>query len=111
MRAHSFATARNWEKVRTPRSLAMALASEVGEHITELQWLSDSEASPEKIQGELRDRIASEAADVLLYLIQFADVCHINLLDAAHVKISHNETRYPIASEAGVSGADWASDS
>jgi dCTP diphosphatase len=87
----------------------MAIASEAGELLTELQWLSEAEASPEKIEGDLRDRISSEAADVLLYLVQFADVCRINLIDAANVKISRNESRYPIRSGPDTSTAAPAS--
>lgn len=75
----------------------MALVSEVGELISELQWIPDANSRPDDIQGELRDRISDEAADVLLYLIQFADLCRIDLLEAAHVKISRNETRYPVS--------------
>jgi NTP pyrophosphatase (non-canonical NTP hydrolase) len=44
-----------------------------------------------------RDRLADEAADVLIYLVRVADVCGIDLLSEAHAKISRNETRFPPA--------------
>ncbi len=40
-------------------------------------------------------RISDEVADVLIYLVQFADACGIDPLVAAHGKIARNEQRYP----------------
>ncbi|MFR9728126.1 MazG-like family protein [Saccharopolyspora sp. MS10] len=94
-RLRAFAREREWGRFHTPKNLAMALGGETGELLAELQWL-DGEAVAEGLaHGPLRDRVADEAADVLLYLVQFAEAAGIDLVAAAHAKIDRNESRYP----------------
>ncbi|MCP3800745.1 nucleotide pyrophosphohydrolase [Allokutzneria sp. A3M-2-11 16] len=94
-RLRAFAAARKWEPFHTPKNLAMALAGEAGEVLAELQWLSDAEISEGLADGELKRRLADEAADVFLYLMQLADASGIDLLAAAHAKMDRNELRFP----------------
>ncbi|GAA0523298.1 nucleotide pyrophosphohydrolase [Saccharopolyspora thermophila] len=94
-RLREFAAARDWEQYHTPRNLAMALSGEAGELIAELQWLDDDRIKAALAEGPLRERLADEAADVLLYLVRLADVCGIDVIDAAYAKIERNETRFP----------------
>ncbi|MEV6226551.1 nucleotide pyrophosphohydrolase [Saccharopolyspora shandongensis] len=90
-----FAEARDWQRFHTPRNLALALAGEVGELVAELQWVSDEELAERLRDAALFERLSDEAADVLIYLVRFADVCGIDLLAAAEAKIARNEHRYP----------------
>lgn len=92
-RLRAFAEARSWERHHTPRNLALALAGEVGELCAELQWVRDD--APGVWPDDLRARVADEVADVLIYLVRFADVCGIDPLAAAAAKIERNETRFP----------------
>ncbi|MER7013831.1 nucleotide pyrophosphohydrolase [Saccharopolyspora sp. NPDC000359] len=94
-RLREFAAARDWEQYHTPKNLAMALSGEAGELVAELQWVDDAGAAAGLADGGLKDRLADEAADVLLYLVRLTDVCGIDLLDAANAKIDRNETRFP----------------
>ncbi|MDA3647439.1 nucleotide pyrophosphohydrolase [Saccharopolyspora indica] len=91
-RLRDFAAARDWEQYHTPKNLAMALSGEAGELAAELQWL---DGAPGPVAGPLKERLADEAADVLIYLIRLADVAGIDLVDAANAKIDRNETRFP----------------
>lgn len=94
-RLRAFAAVRRWEPFHTPRNLLMALTGEVGELVAELQWLTDAEADPGAWDDPLRSRVSDELADVLLYLLRFADVCGIDPAAAAHAKIDRNEARFP----------------
>jgi NTP pyrophosphatase (non-canonical NTP hydrolase) len=94
-RLRTFAAVRGWEPLHTPKNLLMALAGEVGELAAELQWLSESEADPRNWDAALRNRVSDEVADVMIYLVRFADVCGIDPVAAANAKISRNETRFP----------------
>jgi NTP pyrophosphatase (non-canonical NTP hydrolase) len=94
-RLRAFAAARDWEQYHTPKNLAMALNGEAGELIAELQWLDDDGAESALAEGRLKERLADEAADVLLYLVRLTDVCGIDLIEAAYAKIERNETRFP----------------
>lgn len=91
----TFAGVREWEQFHTPKNLAMALAGEVGELLAEIQWLTEEQLMVQVTQEPLRARLADEIADVLMYLVRFADVCGIDPLSAAWDKIERNEARYP----------------
>ena len=74
----------------------MALAGEVGELLAEIQWLTEEQIALQIAQDPLRGRVADEIADVLMYLVRFADVCGIDPMSAAWDKIERNEERYPV---------------
>jgi NTP pyrophosphatase (non-canonical NTP hydrolase) len=94
-RLREFATARDWGPAHTPRNLALALTGEVGEVAAELQWVPDHQIAAHLADAGARSRLADELADVLIYLIRLADVCGIDPLQAAYLKIDRNEGRYP----------------
>jgi dCTP diphosphatase len=94
-RLRAFAAVRDWERYHTPKNLLMALTGEVGELVAELQWHSESESDPRMWDPALRDRVTDELADVMIYLVRFADVCGVDAVTAASEKISRNEIRFP----------------
>jgi NTP pyrophosphatase (non-canonical NTP hydrolase) len=94
-RLRRFADARDWAKFHSPRNLALALTGEVGELAAELQWVPDGEVAHHLTDQAARARLADEVADVLIYLVRFADVCGIDPLSEAYAKIDRNEVRYP----------------
>jgi len=88
-----FAAARDWRSFHTPKNLAMALIVEAAELVEHFQWATPDEScslSPEKA-ASVRD----EVADVLIYLIEIADVLDIDLIAAARAKIEKNALKYP----------------
>jgi len=92
-RLRAFAMQRDWEKFHTPKNLAMALAGESGELLAEFQWLTPEESAnltPEQLKA-----IEMEIADVAIYLIRLADVMNVNIFDAANLKLSLHEKRFP----------------
>jgi NTP pyrophosphatase (non-canonical NTP hydrolase) len=94
-RLRDFADVRGWGKSHSPRNLALALAGEVGELSAELQWVPDEQVDTHLHDPAARARVADEVADVLIYLIQFADACGIDPLRASNAKIDRNEVRFP----------------
>lgn len=101
-RVRDFADRRDWAKFHTPRNLVLALVGEVGELAAEVQWLTDDEVRSALSSDESRGRIEDELADVLIYLTRLADRCEIDLLEAAHQKVTRNEERYPADKARGV---------
>jgi NTP pyrophosphatase (non-canonical NTP hydrolase) len=94
-RVRSFAAVRGWEWYHDPKNLAMAIASEAGELLGELRWLTPSESSPEALAAEQRDAIGLELADVFIFLVTLADVLGIDLPTIAGQKLTLNEARFP----------------
>lgn len=86
---HRFVTAKGWyapdsPKPQTPRNLAASLVIESAEVLEHFQW-TDSAARPDQLAGEL--------ADVLLYLMQLASICGIDLEAAVLDKLRANYDR------------------
>jgi NTP pyrophosphatase (non-canonical NTP hydrolase) len=93
-RLRDFVAARDWEQFHTPKNLAMALAGEVGELVAELQWLTPEESARVMDDEEAGTRVRKELADVTIFLVRLADVLGIDLIEAAHAKLSEGEIRY-----------------
>ena len=92
-RLRAFTAARDWEQFHTPKNLAMALVAEAAEVVEHFQWLTAAESSA--LPPEQQAEVALELADVLLYLVMLADKLDVDLGEAAHRKITLNESRFP----------------
>jgi len=89
-----FIRERNWDHYRTPKNLAMALSTEVGE-LTELfQWLSEKECAEIHRDLTKMKMIEEEMADVLSYLVQLAGILNIDLAKAFWEKTKKNELKH-----------------
>ncbi len=88
-----FVAERHWEPFQTPKNLAMAMIVEAAELVEEFQWLTEEES--QKLDGQKRQAVSDELADVLIYLIHLADSLEIDLLQAAHEKTERNREKYP----------------
>ena len=88
-RMNEFVTSKGWyasssPKPQTPRNLAISLSLEANEVLEHFQWQDSIKDS-----GEL----ASELADVALYLLQLASVTEIDLEKAILEKLDKNYHR------------------
>ncbi len=90
----SFADARDWHKFHTPKNLAMALAGEAGELLSEFQWLTPEESASDSLTAEQKKAIELEIADVQIYLLRLADVLSIDIAAVVREKIQINESRF-----------------
>ena len=82
----NFRDMRDWLQFHTPKNLAQALSSEVGE-LNDL-YLWDREPDPEAVKEEM--------ADILIYLLSMADVLKIDLEDVVIFKLRVNQSKYPV---------------
>ncbi|EED90815.1 predicted protein [Thalassiosira pseudonana CCMP1335] len=97
-----FANERLWNRFHTPRNIVLALLGEVGELAELFQWSGDvdktdesNDNTAESVGGnpfakqsglmtigwteEEVDKVGQEVADVTIYLIRLADICHVSL--------------------------------
>lgn len=69
---------------------------EVGELSEIFQWKGEvARGLPNWSPGD-KEHLEEELSDVLLYLVQLADVCGIDLGQAALTKIVKNAQKYPV---------------
>lgn len=88
-----FADARDWEKYHSPKNLVMAMSVEVAELMEHFQWMTEQQSL--QLDAEVREQVALEMADVLIYLVRMADRCGVDLDDAVQRKLVLNAQKYP----------------
>jgi dCTP diphosphatase len=92
-RLRLFARERDWEQFHTPKNLAAALSVEAAELLEHFQWSASPAAD---LTGTKRAEIGDEIADVLIYLVRFADVLAIDVESATEAKLAKNALKYPV---------------
>jgi NTP pyrophosphatase (non-canonical NTP hydrolase) len=100
-RVLAFAHEREWEQFHSPKNLSMALAAESGELMEHFLW-SESRASADIVRdARKRPEIEDEIADVVIYALEFANVCGIDLAAAIAAKLAKNAKKYPVEKARG----------
>ena len=88
-----FADARDWEKYHSPKNLVMAMSVEMAELMEHFEWMTEQQSL--QLDAEVREQVALEMADVLIYLVRMADRCGVDLDDAVQRKLVLNAQKYP----------------
>ena len=89
----AFAEARDWDQFHSPKNLSMALMVEVAELMEHFQWLSEQQSV--SLSPDIKDAVAEELADILLYLVRLSDKLEVDLKEAALHKLEKNAAKYP----------------
>ncbi|MFA5625247.1 MAG: nucleotide pyrophosphohydrolase [Bradymonadales bacterium] len=89
-----FNDARHWAQFHSPRNLAMALSSEAAELLSLFLWCTDE--GPQPASEQRRAKVAEEAADCLICLLNFCDRAGVDLGEAFLAKLEKNEANYPV---------------
>lgn len=99
----TFVREREWSQFHDPKNLAMSLASEAGELLAELRWVSSDKADAAARDHDRRSRIENEVGDVAISLLLFCDRIGIDVIAAAEQKLRLNAANYPVANSKGKS--------
>ncbi len=93
VKLRKFANDRGWGQFHSPKNLSMALSVEVAELLEHFQWLTAAESkSVERVD---REAVATEIADIQIYLAMIADKLDIDIEQAVAGKIEANAIKYP----------------
>ena len=93
-RIRAFRDERDWRQFHNPKDLASAISIESGELLEQFLWKSPEECA-ERLETH-RESIEDEVADIAIYLLEFADICGIDLIDAMNHKMTKNAAKYPV---------------
>ena len=93
-RVVAFSEAREWGQFHSPRNLAMAVSVEAAELLELFLWSTDDGPQPPQVSRERR--VAEEAADVLICLLNLCDRAGIDLAKAVDQKLIQAEHKYPV---------------
>ena len=91
----AFAAERDWDQFHTPKNLATSISVEAAELLEIFQWSRGQSGWHEVVDPSVRVMVEEELADILLYVIRFADKAGIDLATIAHHKIVTNAQKYP----------------
>ena len=86
-----FRDERDWAQFQTAKNLAISISLEAAELLEHFQWTTeDEDLSQEKINS-----LSEEVADILIYLLLFANKLDIDPVQAVQDKIEKNAKKYP----------------
>ncbi|XP_076004075.1 glutamyl-tRNA(Gln) amidotransferase subunit B, mitochondrial [Genypterus blacodes] len=98
-----FTDERDWNQFHQPRNLLLAMVGEVGEVSELFQWRGEvAEGLPDWSDSE-REQLAHELSDVLIYLVELAEKCRVDLPRAVLQKMALNRLKYPASKVHGSS--------
>ncbi len=91
----AFIRERDWEQFHDPKNLSMAIATEAAELMEHFRWAKNSE-SRDLLQDPVRKReVAEEIADILAFLLSFANTADLDLSSGLQAKMNKNARKYP----------------
>jgi len=93
-RVNNFVSERDWAQFHSPKNLAMAMIVEAGEVVEHFQWMTEQESR--QLDAQTKEQVGQELSDTLVYLLRIAEVCGIDLIEAANKKIDLNAQKYPV---------------
>lgn len=93
-RVNEFVEARDWAQFHSPKNLAMAMIVEAGEVVEHFQWVTEADSCD--LDAEKKQQVGQELSDTFVYLLRIAEVCGIDLIEAANKKIDLNAKKYPV---------------
>lgn len=100
-----FVRERDWEPFHDPKNLAMCLASEAGELLSELRWVAGQDADSHCRDAAHRQGVVDEMADVTLALLMLADRIDVDLVSAVRSKLTVIRKKYPVTTEVSEEGS------
>lgn len=90
-----FVAKREWQKFHRPKNLAMSLAIESAELMEHFQWLDHDQSQRLLQDPAAREEVSDELADVLSFLLSFANAAGIDLAASFAAKMRKNDLKYP----------------
>lgn len=90
-----FCEQRDWGQYHTPKDLAIGLVTESSELLELFRFKERDEQSDLLANPETREDVEEELADILFFLLRYADLYDIDLEAAMEQKLETNRARYP----------------
>lgn len=91
---NKFIHERKWEKYHHPKEIAMSIAIEAAELMELFQWDDKVPIDEIKQNDDLMNKIESEIADIMVYLLSFVSSLDISLEEVVCIKLDENRRKY-----------------
>lgn len=95
-RIKKFCEERDWSQYHNPKDLAIGISTEAGE-LLDIFRFKDAEDINEIFQNSSkRKKVEDELADVLFFVLRFAQMNDMDLKEILENKIAQNTEKYPV---------------
>ncbi len=91
-----FCEQRDWDQYHGPKDLAIGIITEASELLENFRFLSDEQALELLDDSLKKAAVEDELADILFFLLRFAQRFDIAIDQALFKKVAKNEKRYPV---------------
>lgn len=91
-----FCSERDWDQFHNPKDLAIGISTESSELLELFRFKSEKESKEMFKDPESKEKIYDEFADVLYFVLRFAQMNNIDVKSALSDKMKKNEKNYPV---------------
>ncbi len=91
-----FCEVREWDQYHNAKDLAIGISTEASELLEIFRFKDKDDVTAILVDKKSRALIGEELADVLYFLLRFAQMEGIDLSDELARKLAMNEKRYPV---------------
>jgi NTP pyrophosphatase (non-canonical NTP hydrolase) len=91
-----FSEARDWDQFHSPKELAIGASTEAAELLEIFRFKTEKQMEEILKDEKQRERIGEELADVLVFLVRFAQMYGFDLSRSTESKLKKNESKYPV---------------
>lgn len=96
-----FCEERDWDQFHNPKDLAIGISTEANELLDIFRFKSEEDMKLIFSESDKREHIEDEIADVLFFVLRFAQRNQIDLVEALLKKIQKNSLKYSVESSKG----------
>ena len=97
-----FCEARDWDQYHNPKDLAIGISTEANELLDIFRFKSDEQMRAIFDSPAKREHVGEELADVLFFLLRFAQMYGLDLIEILEDKIIKNDKKYPVETSKGM---------
>jgi NTP pyrophosphatase (non-canonical NTP hydrolase) len=90
-----FCEDRDWDRFHNPKDLVIGISTEASELLEIFRFKDEAECREILEDGKGREAVCDELADVLYFVIRFAQTNEIDLSSALESKVCKNGNKYP----------------
>ena len=91
-----FCEERDWNKFHNPKDLAIGISTEANELLDIFRFKSEEDMKDIMEDANKRVHVTEELADVLFFVLRFAQMNDIDLYSAMIDKLGKNDRKYPV---------------
>jgi len=91
-----FLRQRDWEQFHDPKNLSMAIATEAAELMEHFRWAKNEDSHHMLSNPKTRQEVGEELADILAFVLSFANATGIDVTTALRDKMIKNAEKYPV---------------